>query len=999
MMQEFLLAQDANTVALKKSTNCVALVVKVLDALTSDTDMLRSASPSTIGLLEKNMAFIVEVMQGPCTKVQNYVVDDTPIVVYAKRIIALVHKQFTRAGFGETGTRFTLIKTLITSIKVITSLMEGRGGDDDQRVYGEVMESMNVSLFKTHAKTVFEWKNYIEKGIKDKEQKQNGIQCLEVVCSKVYDCVCSSDGVQKSKPAEPKLKPWVEAMNLNQLEQMLNLVKESAAELYTVYMQLGSINKSFLNEVTNTAGNPKFHEAYTFIDQSIKSIEFIWSGPRAPPGTQGRVDKLYFQLPPSSKALTTASKTKLFEEVNMDTDEDKKRDFLIRAKDLVAEMQHLDEVSKDPAFRFIQQNIGEIRSFSFSISVALNVLLALSVSGGGNSGFDNRFAEGYDYDNVHIRMGAPRLLFYILCGLVTIGYMLCFIYQMMIRAPLIRANYLRKRNQKAAMDDDDDDDVSTAQSNQQMLPLTGAGANTSAEEAAGGGSESSSAGDDEIKDYTNNPISPTQGGEDKKEVDALAQAKSQMDATQKAAKEKMEDTKKAAEKAAAEARKHMNRGLAALAGDPRIRRYVWKLFKTTIPFFRAVAGLLVLVLIISFTPSRPANSPAEWGWIILAVFLGTINVFFPTMMAFINELKHFPGEPLVYTLWVKSCEEFGAGFTALTELENFVPFVMMYFAIHGMFRFYMCSLLLLDVIFLNERLKNVIRAVTYTATDLAVTFILMAFVVFIFTSFGMYEFGEMIWYESDEFQAVQMDDEGDFNKGVIHSRDDDGAAFSLCPNLAVCFLEFFDSGLRSGDIVDAAFDDLTYRDNIMGYFGRIVFGLSFFLVIGVILFDIVTGIIIDKFGELREQTATRLEKIKNSTFIADIERSTCDENGLDFDDINAHDQDMWNYVYLMAYLEFKDEDEYTGAESMIAEAIEKWDISWMPQKMCWAMQLKKISAELEDSDDLISQAKEDIISDSDSKLGDLKGTNLVALLNEKFEELLDKMKKTGNGCH
>jgi hypothetical protein len=102
---------------------------------------------------------------------------------------------------------------------------------------------------------------------------------------------------------------------------------------------------------------------------------------------------------------------------------------------------------------------------------------------------------------------------------------------------------------------------------------------------------------------------------------------------------------------------------------------------------------------------------------------------------------------------------------------------------------------------------------------------------------------------------------------------------------------------------------------------------------------------------------------------------------------------MWNYVYLMAYLEFKDEDEYTGAESMIAEAIEKWDISWMPQKMCWAMQLKKISAELEDSDDLISQAKDDIINDSDTKLGDLKGTNLVALLNEKFDDIMAKMTK------
>ena len=400
--------------------------------------------------------------------------------------------------------------------------------------------------------------------------------------------------------------------------------------------------------------------------------------------------------------------------------------------------------------------------------------------------------------------------------------------------------------------------------------------------------------------------------------------------------------------------------------------------------------------------SAPTRSPAEWKWIIIAVFLATINVFFPTLMNFINELKEFPELDKItfgaYNYFVKGFEEFGAIYTAMTELENLVPFVMMYFAIHGVFRFYMCSLLLLDVIFLNERLKNVIRAVTYTATDLAVTFILMAFVVFIFTSFGMYEFGEMIWFESDEFQAVEMDDKsemnGGFPKGVIHSRDDDSVAFSLCPNLAVCFLEFFDAGLRSGDIVDAAFDDLTYQDNMMAYFGRIVFGLSFFLVIGVILFDIVTGIIIDKFGEHREITATRLDKIKNSTFIADIDRSTCDENGLDFEDINTRDQDMWNYVYLMAYLEFKDEDEYTGAESMVNDAIKKSEISWMPQKMCWKMQLNDISADLEESDDLITQAKEDIISDTETRLGDFGAhKNLMEFLKEKFGDVAENMKK------
>ena len=116
--------------------------------------------------------------------------------------------------------------------------------------------------------------------------------------------------------------------------------------------------------------------------------------------------------------------------------------------------------------------------------------------------------------------------------------------------------------------------------------------------------------------------------------------------------------------------------------------------------------------------------------------------------------------------------------------------------------------------------------------------------------------------------------------------------------------------------------------------GPAFFGLAFFLVIGVILFDIITGIIIDKFSELREQTTKRLERLKNSTFISDIEKDTCDENGLDFYEINNIDQDKWNYLYLMAHLEFKNKDEYTGAESMIAFACKKYDISWLPEKTC-----------------------------------------------------------------
>ena len=149
----------------------------------------------------------------------------------------------------------------------------------------------------------------------------------------------------------------------------------------------------------------------------------------------------------------------------------------------------------------------------------------------------------------------------------------------------------------------------------------------------------------------------------------------------------------------------------------------------------------------------------------------------------------------------------------------------------------------------------------------------------------MYQFGQVTVFESDEAMAmsadIQITDDGkEFYSTFI--REDDEVAFSVCPNLAVCFLEFFDAGLRTGDIVGATFDDITYADKTMTYFGRIIFGLAFFLVIGVILFDIITGIIIDKFSELREQTTKRLERLKNSTSFLILKKIPATRTGSTF---------------------------------------------------------------------------------------------------------------------
>merc|ERR1711907_532490 len=105
--------------------------------------------------------------------------------------------------------------------------------------------------------------------------------------------------------------------------------------------------------------------------------------------------------------------------------------------------------------------------------------------------------------------------------------------------------------------------------------------------------------------------------------------------------------------------------------------------------------------------------------------------------------------------------------------------------------------------------------------------------------------------------------------------------------------------------------------------------MMFFLVVGVVLFDIVTGIILDKFGELREDTAARADYFGSTAFISGIENSAYEEvdSSFKFEVLNEEHQNRWAYVFFLAHLEVKSRAEYNGAETMVFKAIEANDTS------------------------------------------------------------------------
>merc|ERR1712232_583786 len=101
---------------------------------------------------------------------------------------------------------------------------------------------------------------------------------------------------------------------------------------------------------------------------------------------------------------------------------------------------------------------------------------------------------------------------------------------------------------------------------------------------------------------------------------------------------------------------------------------------------------------------------------------------------------------------------------------------------------------------------------------------------------------------------------------------------------------------------------------------RYFFDLTSTLLLIIIMMELVAGIIIDAFGEMRQiQKDKELDK-KSSCFICgnsldEFEKKASKQGG--FDGHIRKDHYLWNYVFYLAYLDEKDEMDYNGIETYI----------------------------------------------------------------------------------
>lgn len=257
--------------------------------------------------------------------------------------------------------------------------------------------------------------------------------------------------------------------------------------------------------------------------------------------------------------------------------------------------------------------------------------------------------------------------------------------------------------------------------------------------------------------------------------------------------------------------------------------------------------------------------------------------------------------------------------------------------IAGLFtQIYMFSICLLDYILLSEYAKNVVKSIVRPRHALLSLLIVYLCVLVIFGMFGVSQFG------LDEYMmqagALTADDQKavDDTKPPIHTIHN--APDLHCDSLTECVALVFYGGIRTFDVT--ALMDPTFPGNY-NFSTRIWYDILFFITLGMLLSNMLTGIIVDTFADLRGETQERNNMLTSETFISGLDNDTIEASGgaTNFDTIQNESQNMWNYVYFIFYLKKKNPALYDGLEAYVAACVDSGDHSWLPKRTCAAMEM------------------------------------------------------------
>ncbi|NXB20286.1 ITPR3 protein, partial [Rhagologus leucostigma] len=311
------------------------------------------------------------------------------------------------------------------------------------------------------------------------------------------------------------------------------------------------------------------------------------------------------------------------------------------------------------------------------------------------------------------------------------------------------------------------------------------------------------------------------------------------------------------------------------------------------------------------------------------------------------------------------------------------------------------SILLFDLIYREETLFNVIKSVTRNGRSILLTALLALILVYLFSIVGFLFLKDDFILEVDRLpDSKAKDDPLRMQRNVetfMESCSSDKISCSAaptaleeadpeqweraCDTLLMCIVTVLNHGLRNGGGVGDILRKPSKDESLFP--ARVVYDLLFFFIVIIIVLNLIFGVIIDTFADLRSEKQKKEEILKTTCFICGLERDKFDNKTVSFEEHIKYEHNMWNYLYFIVLVRVKNKTDYTGPESYVAQMIKNKNLDWFPRMRAMSL----VSNEGEGEQNEIRNLQDKL--NTTMKLV----SHLTSQLNELKEQMTEQRKR------
>uniref|UniRef100_A0A8D2MC37 Inositol 1,4,5-trisphosphate receptor n=1 Tax=Zonotrichia albicollis TaxID=44394 RepID=A0A8D2MC37_ZONAL len=347
--------------------------------------------------------------------------------------------------------------------------------------------------------------------------------------------------------------------------------------------------------------------------------------------------------------------------------------------------------------------------------------------------------------------------------------------------------------------------------------------------------------------------------------------------------------------------------------------------------------------------------------------------------------------------FVGNCGTFTRGYKAMIMDVEFL-YHLLYLLICALGLFvheFFYSLLLFDLVYREETLLNVIKSVTRNGRSIILTAVLALILVYLFSIVGYLFFKDDFILEVDKLpnetllpgQYVCKAGSSENCSSIIPSDQllteelEEENKEHTCETLLMCIVTVLSHGLRSGGGVGDVLRKPSKEEPLFA--ARVIYDLLFFFMVIIIVLNLIFGVIIDTFADLRSEKQKKEEILKTTCFICGLERDKFDNKTVTFEEHIKEEHNMWHYLCFIVLVKVKDSTEYTGPESYVAEMIKERNLDWFPRMRAMSL----VSSDSEGEQNELRNLQEKL--ESTMKLV----TNLSGQLSELKDQMTEQRKQ------